>query len=233
MLYYKYMKAHRALQLIEEKRIKLTRIDELNDPFEVRPSKLSNTPIEQVVDEYLKNYMDEWRFVCLSETWQEPAMWAHYANSHSGICVGFEIECNPEPVNYSKTRVTLDEDTLWRCMKEWKREIEGLPASPVYNVLQDKVQQQFLALSTTTSDSWAYEKEWRLFVSKRIWKEEDGHCFVDFSQENKFDVKEVTVGMKCSEEETRKVCLTDVDVFAAIPSSDKYRMEREPLERAR
>ena len=52
---------------------------------------------------------------CLSESYDSLLMWAHYANSHRGICVEYdllkinkELEFTPVPVIYSNDRICFD-----------------------------------------------------------------------------------------------------------------------------
>lgn len=86
---------------------------------------------------------------CLSESYDSLLMWAHYANSHRGICVEYdllkinkELEFTPVPVIYSNDRICFD----------------SLDVSNIDNISIDI----FLDSITTKSLEWSYEKEWRI-----------------------------------------------------------------------
>jgi Protein of unknown function (DUF2971) len=47
-------------------------------------------------------------FICLSKTWRNPLMWAHYANNHKGLCLGLSVNrADFEDVHYIKDRLTI------------------------------------------------------------------------------------------------------------------------------
>jgi hypothetical protein len=88
---YKFLDAHFGLKSVYERRLKQSRIDELNDPFEVTPYVLTDPNIRQA---FLKtrDYLAKDRgMMCFSADWSNPVIWAHYSDKHRGICLGFEI----------------------------------------------------------------------------------------------------------------------------------------------
>jgi hypothetical protein len=93
---YKFLNQQYGLKSLYERRLRRTRINELNDPFELRPYDLTNP-------------MDRWAFLstrdelaqrfgllCFSADWHDPVIWAHYSDKHTGLCLGFEIPSEAE-----------------------------------------------------------------------------------------------------------------------------------------
>jgi Protein of unknown function (DUF2971). len=85
----------------------------------------------------------------LSENWNEPLMWSHYAAQHQGICIeyqttGFEVK-RLKAVNYNASRSIRAHDLyLWKCRGDDRAE------SRVFETY-------FYA----KAPQWTYEKEWR------------------------------------------------------------------------
>jgi hypothetical protein len=77
---------------------------------------------------------------CVSETCASALMWSHYADSHRGICIGFDsgvdIFAKAQPVTYSHVRHTVD---------------------PVHDSDEQRLANSLLLKSA----DWKYEKEWR------------------------------------------------------------------------
>jgi hypothetical protein len=82
---------------------------------------------------------------CLSERNDQPLMWAHYANSHTGFCVGYLC-----PVGIDNPRIIFKVE-----------DAEKPPAISCWQLIQDPgaVHRD---LVTTKTDPWSYEREWRL-----------------------------------------------------------------------
>jgi Protein of unknown function (DUF2971) len=60
----------------------------------------------------LKNQKaEDYGLICMSQDWQHPLLWGHYADKHRGFCLGFDVAKNRkfEPVEYYAERPTLEE----------------------------------------------------------------------------------------------------------------------------
>lgn len=86
---------------------------------------------------------------CLSESDNEILMWAHYAHSHKGICVEYDmlgmneqLRFSAIPVLYSNTRPCLEHIDI------------NATAETAITFLIDNLM--------TKSPVWSYEKEWRI-----------------------------------------------------------------------
>lgn len=81
-------------------------------------------------NELIANY----RIFCSTEQYDNPLMWAHYANSHTGFCVGYEktdienISTKLQKVTYSTQPYSIktqsDESILFIKSNEWEYENE-------------------------------------------------------------------------------------------------------------
>lgn len=124
--------------------------ESFNDPFEYK-HKVIGEPGNTEWDElYAKK--DNVTIICLTEVPDDLLMWAHYADSHYGFCMGFEISKLTTKVNYSNNYPTLD------FTKDKNNQILSW-----HKILHSK------------SKHWKYEKEHRMiFVGPESLREYPG-----------------------------------------------------------
>jgi hypothetical protein len=175
---YHFTKAKYAFDNLRNRRLKIAQLDDLNDPFELKSVNLCNPLHAQAFDGTDKHegFRDEMarRFgvLCFSEDRADILQWAHYADRHKGICLGFDVSGSEGKfgrVQYVPERFPfpeqLDEPFMWKLL-------------------------------TTKSEAWKYEKEWRVFLQlkKGIWNESAGRVlyFADFGSE--LVLREVIMG---------------------------------------
>ena len=93
--------------------------------------------------ELVARIAEEVGILCLSAVGESVLLWAHYANCHTGICLGFDwSEYTPFFGNAQKVEYDVD-----------------LPSVDIYNTSHEKqVDQIFL----TKFLDWRYEQEWRV-----------------------------------------------------------------------
>lgn len=159
------------------KRLKVSRINKLNDPFELLAADLLD-PRDRVAVQKMKDKLDTTNgLICFSENWHSPLLWGHYADSHKGMALGFDVpDDRLFKVNYTtnRTKITFDEKT--RKVKNGKHVVQQL-------------------VSTKYKD-WAYEQEQRMFIELAEGYEEAGNIFLDFSDQ--LQLKEIILGVNCS-----------------------------------
>lgn len=99
-----------------------------------------------VAAEFVSNTVATIGVMCLTEVSTDLLMWAHYADSHRGICLGFSADDGPiaqaRPVQYQSER-------------------------PVLNPVRQTPPEMLSAAIFTKSDHWCYEREWRLLAPRR------------------------------------------------------------------
>ena len=83
--------AKSAEVILKERRLKLARFGELNDPFEL--SLIDSRPRDTrrvgklITDHFHKTI----GVICFGANWASPVMWAHYAGKHVGVALGFDV----------------------------------------------------------------------------------------------------------------------------------------------
>jgi Protein of unknown function (DUF2971) len=101
---YKFLNQQYGLKSLYERRLRRTRINELNDPFELRPYDLSN-PGDRWAFLTTKEYIGQhFGMLCFSADWSDPVIWAHYSDKHRGLCLGFEIPPTVEKAQTKKVK---------------------------------------------------------------------------------------------------------------------------------
>ena len=133
----------RVYQLLPEKwgllnlrrrRMKVTRFNELNDPFELLAAELSGHEDRARFNRWRRNVNAKFGLLCFSERWENPSLWSHYADRHRGLCLGFDVPVDElRSVMYLDGRWTLSDLVPEKtgpgplfCMKfsDWKYEEE-------------------------------------------------------------------------------------------------------------
>lgn len=163
-----------GLRALEEGRLKISRIHELNDPFEFLGANLSNRVFRRAMTETKRELSKTKGLLCFSKNWQNPVQWSHYADNHKGICLEFSVpNDHVEKVDYVKERLdygnTIDFETMKKFLK-------------------------------TKFEHWSYEEEYRAFVSLDPAEEKEGKYFFNFGKELKLH----TVIIGCLSAITRK-----------------------------
>ena len=178
MRVYHFTKADYGVEAIRRRRLKVARIDELNDPFEFLQvaSRNANTRARyQALKRGLSEYMG---LLCFSENWSSPVQWSHYAESHCGVCLGFDVDrgAGLRKVRYVGERISPN----LRAMK----------------VMGEAAVAHMLDLLTLKFEHWSYEQERRLFVRLEEKDEETGLYFFDFGSTETLTLKEVIIGAR-------------------------------------
>ena len=91
MLVYKFYPPEYGLQALKMLRLKVSPIDGLNDPFEYLSLDMGKKSVRAWATKFRTVVSENTGIISFSKNWYEPLMWAHYAKSHSGMALGFEI----------------------------------------------------------------------------------------------------------------------------------------------
>ena len=91
MRVYKFLDAYFGLKSLSEKRLKISTLQDLNDPFELMPFDLGNHSQRWAVHETRRELNKQASMLCFSAGWSDPVIWAHYSDKHRGLCLGFEL----------------------------------------------------------------------------------------------------------------------------------------------
>jgi len=174
-IYYHLLSSQHAMEDLREKRIKVSTLDTLNDPFEMVPylryrSLERRAPYHKLRREISKKY----GLLCFSQGWGEPLLWSHYADRHRGIAIGFEI------LQDEVVEVSYSSDPI-------RRQIE------LTNNLEAN-ERLFLDLAKVKYKGWEYEDEVRILVELADCIRSGGHLFIPFG--DRLKVGEIVLGCK-------------------------------------
>ena len=133
MRVYHFLSAKNALDDLTRRQIRLSKIHELNDPFELWCFAQDDRRIREALRRLKKKATQDYGMLCFSRRWHNPVLWSHYSDKHQGICLGFEVdEQILRPVRYVKRRVPLQippseatmEQLLYTKYRDWCYEEE-------------------------------------------------------------------------------------------------------------
>jgi hypothetical protein len=101
MILYNFISKEHALNLIGDQRIEVSRIDDLNDRFELHAMDLSDKRNREEFVTFKFDMAKKIGSLCFSKSWKCPLLWSHYANRHKGIALEFEVANQAaHPVKY-------------------------------------------------------------------------------------------------------------------------------------
>lgn len=161
---------------------KLASANTLNDPFETVLANELLTTLEEVTDKSSRSYQMFKRIfgedakieqsydtlfkmcgvVSLSETQHNLLMWAHYANQHKGICVGYKSDVLSNvnfpkyvkiPTHKQPVKINYDSKKIF----DFDYDLDYTDDNSLFKSVLNKV-------LTTKGDDWIYEKEHRIIL---------------------------------------------------------------------
>ncbi len=118
--------------------MKISDFNNLNDPFELLGVEMSDKDVRSALQFEQSQIAKSKGLICFSENKYDPVQWAHYAENHKGVCLGFEV---PE-----------------RILKK----VKYVSARLAKSTLNDHDKQE--KLLTTKFKHWEYEEERRLLL---------------------------------------------------------------------
>lgn len=171
MRLYHFLPANYALDDLAKGRLKLSQIDNLNDPFELWCSEQSDHKMRTALRSWKKAMAKKYGLLCFCATWRSPLLWSHYADRHKGICLGFNVrDDSVAKVDYVEKRTPL-----------------RLPLT------EDSMQRVLFTKFT----GWSYEQEWRAwFRLEECDPAASNHYFREFDED--ISLSEVIVGPLCT-----------------------------------
>jgi len=173
MRLYHFLNEKYGLEGIRNRRLKIARIDELNDPFEFSGVDLEDKKLRDAFQKMKRQISQQRGLLCFSTKWSNPVMWSPYADKHKGLCLGFDVSDVPVgPVTYSGKRLAIDLEKLKTPRK--------LSAAYVTRIMFTKYRH------------WKYENEYRGLVTLDEMNSTTGLYFANFSE--RLILKRVIVG---------------------------------------
>lgn len=219
---YHFINDEFGLENIQERRLKLAFPDSVNDLFELRPFDFGEGPqgrkLRTAWKRAISQHSKSQGFISFSESWSVPTMWAHYADNHKGICLGFDLPIYRDAetvlgdkIDYVDELIEMDERVL---------------TDTEYNQNMQDIAKR------TKSIHWEYEQEWRYWVSlddTEKQKKLDNPSTIFFADfDNKLVLREVILGARseCSTKNIRDLLKPsdDVEFITARPSFRSFAM---------
>jgi hypothetical protein len=134
-----------AISNLQNKRLKLSTPDDLNDPFDLYAVDTTDPAVAQAMEALAGHLKKTAGMLCFSRNWDNLLLWSHYGDSHTGVCLGFDIPHGEPGDNY-------DTDVLYQPNVLPARRPEDLNPDFADRILRTK------------HESWSYEQEVRMFV---------------------------------------------------------------------
>ena len=165
-----------AISNVALRRIKISRIADLNDPFELLPVKIRDKTLRFAAQQNRDQIAATQGVICFSKDWSNPVLWSHYADKHRGIALGFEVTDRIAiPVSYEKALTKVEIEQL----------MSGADPSKDFGRM----------LLATKFDDWRYERECRVFIDLTQHESEGGIYFRRFDEHLK--ISSVILGARC------------------------------------
>lgn len=175
---YKYKPINKqTIQILLNMKIYFPQSKEFNDPFDAKllPSDFASEMMEMGLcddpelisqhDQYVKDRITGYGIFCTSKKCNDILMWSHYADSHKGLCIGF---------NEKTSRYIYNDAPLW---EEVVKYYDNHPFKDIYKDLKDgrafNSPDEFInycdfsaellkAALSVKHKSWSYENEVRI-----------------------------------------------------------------------
>ena len=179
---------------------------------------------DQIYLPFIKDFLSKLTVVCFSASgWDNQLMWAHYANSYSGICVEYDFEKMNEfigfmyPVEYLKERPTVTLKDLG---------IDKLETDENGKLITSEVDMSAIfSYLLAKNECWKYEAEWRIINSGE-------QAYTPMFIKAPF-TKSITMGLNLDDmckQLLWDVCQeTGVDCYQLVINPNDYRLGREKL----
>lgn len=166
---YHFVNSEFGLQNVEKRRLKISTLLGLNDPFELLSNNIQNRQVRSLFNIAKSIFDKKFGIICFSNSSQSPVQWAHYADRNKGVCLGFDVRADSlMDVQYIAERVSET----------------NFPTHP------DHAVEWMQKILSTKYSQWAYEDESRCFLN--LESKIGDHYFKSFDGD--IVLKEVQVG---------------------------------------
>jgi Protein of unknown function (DUF2971) len=174
---YKFTSAQYGISNLQNKRLKLSTIEDLNDPFDLCALDTTDPAISNALDATLAPFRKKMRAIlCFSRNWDNLLLWSHYGASHTGTCLGFDIPEGDPGANYDTDLLYQPNVLQIRCWEDVNPDLAN-------------------RLLRTKHESWSYEQEVRMFASLDDPPDSNGLNWMEFGP--RLVLKEAIIGAQC------------------------------------
>jgi len=109
MRVYKLTNSENAISNLRNRRIKVSTIMDLNDPFELMGLQRTTREDRDIIKQEREEFANRFGVLCFSKSWGNPVLWSHYGEKHAGICLGFDVSDEKlRDIEYLKFMKSID-----------------------------------------------------------------------------------------------------------------------------
>ena len=145
-----------GVNILRHKALKISHVDDFNDPFEFRLAKCNDNNINYAVSELYEFQRKMYRVVCFSAAYNNLIMWSHYSKNHTGILIGFETD---EIIVDGERKLSDFIDNV-----DYEDEMIDIPSD--FMTLTPEEREKIVSKNTYRKyTDWKYEDEYRALVS--------------------------------------------------------------------
>jgi hypothetical protein len=157
-----FLRTEHALMALERRRLKVARINDLNDPFELFCPDMRDKRTRLGLRLLKETMSAKFGFLCFCRSWQNLLLWSHYADKHRGVALEIDVpDDEAMSVTYTESRVQWD--------------TRKITSSGGFS------QEHVDVIATTKSRHWEYEEEVRVVASIENDTPENGLYFCPVS----------------------------------------------------
>lgn len=172
MILYKYVSLGSAIEIIKNRSLGFTCLEDLNDPFEGTNfgfSDLGDVPPKCATRAFKNNFSRRYAVLSLTRNPLNPLMWSHYGDSYKGVVIGIDIDIAALTSESEFIIPAHMGEISYVATKN--RDLNGVPSIQhldeikhelgFKNEIQNYLKQAFLYKSI----EWGYEEEIRVIKS--------------------------------------------------------------------
>ncbi|WPN32134.1 DUF2971 domain-containing protein [Pseudomonas sp. P5_109] len=171
-----------GLKNLQNSRLKVATIMDLNDPFEMMCYSSPDKEVRRHLVKLKKDIAGTFGMLCFSRSLLSPVQWGHYGDKHKGVCLAFDVPTDRlHVVEYRAGRIEFDVDQYL-----------ALPKVDRFELMKKQLR--------VKHSQWKYEKEVRQVFLLNAAAKEGMYYFKSFSQVG--ELRQVIVG--CNSEVSRE-----------------------------
>lgn len=208
---YRFLNAEFGLKAAVERRLRISRIAQLNDEFEFLGLALEEKEDRIALRKMRDHAHRRTGVICMSANWSHPMQWGHYGASFTGVALGYDVpELRFQKITYVKERPTL--------------------ASKGHQSLSELTLDDIKELMCLKFDAWSYEAEYRTFVPLKSRQVVNGVTHYFHQLDALWRLKQFIVGPRTplKRRDVMKVLEDqDVDVFQARADFKNFEVVRQ------
>jgi hypothetical protein len=92
MIVYHFISSEFALKALRDRRLKITRINELNDPLQFCAADFCNSDTQTKLETFKNQANERYGVISFCENYHDPVLWIHYEIPSAGLAP-FQLKC--------------------------------------------------------------------------------------------------------------------------------------------